>query len=166
MKKLLVFTIDDISDFINEVNRKDKSFLLQFAGAGYTYPLTSDQLKINLEDRSFRLFKFTNTSDNTTLGYCQLTRIDLEKKKASIGRVLICDEFRGKGYSLLMIEQLLSYAKTLLGPGKLSLRVFDFNKPALQCYLKLGFQEVFREEKYFEIIDESWNCITMERQLS
>lgn len=163
LPKLKEFTIDDIPSLLHELRGTDSRFLIQYAGSGYSHPITSNQIVHNIEDDNHLLFKFVSDSNNTTLGYCQLTRINWHDKYASIGRVLIKEEFRGQGLSYPMLEQLIDYANQELKLEKLILRVFDFNSPAKKCYTKLGFKEIQNEDVFFKDIEETWNCITMER---
>lgn len=165
MHTLVKFNKNDIPQFINELRNTDSRFLIQFAGKGYRYPITFDQVNENLEDENYLLFKFISDSGQI-IGYCQLTRINWIEKCCSIGRVLINDNFKGHGYSYLMLEQLILHARNDLKFKKLSLRVFDFNIPARKCYTKLGFTIIKSENAYFENIDETWECITMERELN
>lgn len=159
-----IFTAADIPDFLSWFKNADARFLLQFAGSGYSYPLTADQINENIISNNHLLFKALEESDRI-IGHCQLTKIDMDTESASIGRVLIHSDFRGNGYGSLMLEDLIQYAKGVIGLKTLSLRVFDFNIPAFSCYQKLGFVESKREEKYFDVIDETWTCITMDKIL-
>lgn len=64
-----------------------------------------------------------------------------------------------------MLKQLITYTIKELSFRKLLLRVFDFNTPAIKCYTNLGFIEIKTDKVYFEEIQESWSCITMEKYL-
>lgn len=165
MPVLKEFTEDDIPTLLLKLRDVDSRFLIQLAGKGYKYPLTSKQILQNVEDKNHLLFKFVSDSDEVVLGYCQITKINWKDRCGSIGRVLVNEEYRGQGLSYLMLEQLIQYVNQELKFEKLVLRVFDFNTPAKKCYVKLGFSDIKTEEVYFEEIGESWNCITMEKHL-
>jgi RimJ/RimL family protein N-acetyltransferase len=163
MTELITFTEDQIPKFIKRVNSYNADFLVQFAGTGYSYPLTTDQLKSDMRNKNHLLFNFTVKSK--IIGHCQLTRINIENLTASVGRVLIYSEKRGKGYSSLMLKHLVKYSQEVIGLKKLTLRVFDFNIPAINCYQNLGFTEIIREEIFYDTLNETWNCITMEKSI-
>ena len=165
IKELKEFTISDIPEFLEELKNIDDKFLLQMAGSSYSLPLTTDQIVRDLLSDDHLIFKFVNDEDNRVIGYCQLTRIVWKSQIASIGRVLIKNDFRNKGYSSKMLSGLMDYAKKELNIKTLLLRVFDFNTPALKCYKKLGFKEANTEKIYYTQIDETWNCINMRKIL-
>ncbi len=165
MEELKEFKKEDIPDYLNELRETDPKFLLQMAGSGYTFPLTSDQIEKDIKNSNHLLFKFVKNPESLILGYCQLTKINWKSQSASIGRVLINKNHLKQGYCFKMIYQLIHHCKNELNFNKLYLRVFDFNKPAISCYEKLGFIEVKREVTYYQQIYESWNSITMEKEI-
>ncbi|MGL1892811.1 MAG: GNAT family N-acetyltransferase [Spirochaetaceae bacterium] len=162
--KLKLFKQTDIQEFLGLISNIDEKFLLQFAGPRYSFPLDETQLKDSLNDPTYILFKAIN-EDDKMVGHCQLMRIDLINKTASIGRVFVANKKQGLGYGTKMLKLLLDYAKNELDLERLSLRVFDFNVWAIKCYIKLGFIEVNAET--FEAIkfNEKWECITMNYNL-
>lgn len=79
------------------------------------------------------------------------------------GYVIVDAAKRGKGYGKRMLELGLEYAFKILKAGKVTIGVFENNKPAYHCYKALGFQEVRQEE--YEVIkfrDEEWKVIELE----
>lgn len=81
------------------------------------------------------------------IGCLGLSNIDLEKKKAEIGRLIIKDKYRRKGYAKEAILLVKKYAFEELKLKQLFLRLFEKNKPALNLYKKLGFREVKNKER-------------------
>ncbi len=155
------FTTTDIPELLDWIKDTDAMFLMQFAGPKYRYPLDKEQLLETLHDNTFLVFKAIEQETNKMVGHCQLMRIDLDSKTASIGRVLIKPEKRGFGYGSEMLEQLVKYSKKNLKLKHLNLQVFDFNKSAYKCYLKYGFIESKRENLFFNNIKKTLTCITM-----
>ncbi len=162
MIKLARFTQDDIPQLLSWLTDADAEFLIQFAGRNFKYPLTEQQLLLTMEEQNSILFKPVDPKSNIPIGHCQFLRIDKKEKSASIGRVFIRDAYRGKNYGFELIESMKFFGKERLGLKKLSLRVFDFNIPAINCYRKSGFKEVKKELQFYQTIQKEWCCITME----
>jgi RimJ/RimL family protein N-acetyltransferase len=159
---LETFEKEDIPELLDWMKDSDAEFLIQFAGPKYRFPLDEKQLLNTLYDKSILVFKAIDETTGATIGHCQLMKIDLPNKSASIGRVLIKPDRRNLGYGYTMLKELISYATSVFKLNQLSLRVFDFNQSAIRCYLKLGFVESKRENVVFQEINKTWNCITME----
>ena len=164
---LKTFEKKDIPALLDWIKGSDAEFLIQFAGSKYRFPLDEKQLLDTLYDKRILVFKaIDETKTGVMIGHCQLMKIDLPNKSATIGRVLIKPDKRGLGYGYAMLKELINYATSVLKLKHLNLRVFDFNQSAIRCYLKLGFVESKREEVFFPAINQTWNCITMEYHIS
>jgi len=156
------FEKKDIPELLDWMKDSDAEFLIQFAGPKYRFPLDEKQLLNTLYDKSILVFKAIDKTTGAIIGHCQLMKIDLLNKSASIARVLIKPDKRGLGYGYTMLKELINYAKSVLKLKQLKLRVFDFNQSAFRCYLKLGFVESKRENVIFPTINQTWNYITMD----
>ena len=65
-----------------------------------------------------------------------------------------------------MLQLGLKYAKEIYGAKKVSLGVFENNKPAYYCYKAVGFKDVVQEElETYPILGEDWKCLVLEMQL-
>lgn len=162
MVKIEKFNQKDISSLLKWLEGTNDRFLYQFAGPKYHFPLTEQQLIQTIETKEFMPFKAIDLNSQEIVGHCQFIRVNNENNSASIGRLLINPDYRGKGYGTMMIKEMIRYAEDVLNLKKLELRVYDFNKSAIKCYKNIGFIE--REENIIEIkeFDEEWTCITME----
>lgn len=151
------FDIHDAPELI--ANIKDKRSLLQFAGPMYSFPLTADQLEIDLSDENRTLFKIIDGENQNTIGHAQ---IFLKEKTFLLGRILIWDENnRGKGYGKKVMQELLKYGFSNFNRELAELNVYDWNTGAIECYKKVGFSidpEVKNEAK---IDNETWVSINM-----
>jgi RimJ/RimL family protein N-acetyltransferase len=163
---LKTFEKKDIPELLDWIKDSDVEFLIQFAGPRYRFPLDEKQLLDTLYDKSFFVFKAIDKTTGAMIGHCQLMRIDLDNRSASIGRALIKQDNRGLGYGYAMLKEVINYATSILKLKQLRLRVFDFNKSAFRCYSKLGFVESKRENVVFQEINKTWNCITMDYTIS
>ncbi|MDM1556200.1 MULTISPECIES: GNAT family N-acetyltransferase [Chryseobacterium] len=154
------FHIDDASALI--ANIKDKRSLLQFAGPMYHFPLTEDQLTMDLSDENRTLFKIVDEENQNTIGHAQ---IFLKEKTFLLGRILIWDENnRGKGYGKKVMYELLKYGFSNFNRELAELNVYDWNTGAIECYKKVGFvidPNIINEVK---IDDETWVSINMKIQ--
>ncbi|MDE4944932.1 GNAT family N-acetyltransferase, partial [Francisella tularensis] len=67
------------------------------------------QIKQTMDINSNLLFNVLDDEDNS-IGHCQIIRLDQAKKKASIGRLLIYEEYRAEGLGKLMRNKLFEFA--------------------------------------------------------
>ena len=156
------FEKSDIPELLGWLEQTDAAFLIQFAGPRYIFPLDAEQLEKTLAEPDLLAFKARALEGRQVAGHCQLLGINREKATATIGRVLVKPESRGKGYGEAMMRRLLQYAHEELRLSQLDLKVFSFNTAAFSCYQKLGFKETGREEVVFPRIKQTWCRITME----
>jgi len=163
---LKTFEKKDIPELLEWMKDSDAEFLIQFAGSKYRFPLDEKQLLDTLYDKSILVFKAIDETTGAMIGHCQLMRLDMPNNSATIGRVLIKPDKRGLGYGYAMLKKLINYTTSVLKLNHLNLRVFDFNQSAIRCYSKLGFVELKREEVFFQEINQTWNCITMDYPIS
>lgn len=76
------------------------------------------------------------------IGQISLYKIDLEKRKAEFGRLLIGEPAaKRKGIAKKATEILLDYAFTNLGIKTIQLEVLPGNSPAILLYEKCGFTQ-------------------------
>lgn len=123
---------------------KGLDFLRQWAGpSAYSYPLTEEQLKTRLEYSKRRQSDFVMyeiiLDRKTMIGTVELFAIDRETLRATMGRFLISEEYRDKGYGQETIKALFRLAKDHYKIEELRLNVFEFNVAAQKCYEKAGF---------------------------
>ena len=145
MKKKIIIRIMPLkkkdADCIVAWNKdRGADFLTQWAGRGYRYPLTEEQITVRLGISAGTDYKiFGIILDGTIIGTVELMKIDFVAKRASIGRFLVDPAETGKGYGTEALQLFVKNVFTELPVDTLELNVFDFNKAAIRCYQKTGF---------------------------
>jgi RimJ/RimL family protein N-acetyltransferase len=162
--KLHTFKESDFSQLIAAV--PDARFLLQWTGPRYTYPLDVSQLKDTLakttgEQPTFKVFKAFRSDTSETVGHIQLMDIDYSSARCVLGRVLIFQDHRGKGFGKAMVSLAVKDAFEKLGLNEISLNVFDFNKSAIATYKSIGFIDYQLKTGALTFQNETWNIIKM-----
>lgn len=147
-------------EFIESVNRgKDENFLHQWAGPDcYTFPLTSEQIRKRLIHTEDTLF-FAILNDGRMIGNVELASINNQDKSCRVCRFLIDEKNRNNGYGREALNQLLDIAFGRLKLDKVLLTVFDFNKNAIACYKKAGFEMIEQVQR-----PNGWKAIIMEKK--
>ena len=162
--KLQPFYESDFQQLIVEI--PDARFLLQWAGPKYTFPLDSSQLSDTLvnaigEKPFFQVFKAIKSDTSATVGHIQLMNIDYNSGVCVLGRVLIFQKFRVNGFGKAMVCAAINIAFEDLKLAEVTLKVFDFNTPAISLYKSIGFCDSKFEKGARQFQNENWNVITM-----
>ena len=63
--------------------------------------------------------------------------------------------------SVEMVENAAEFAFNIIGVKEVTLTVYDFNKPAISCYKRSGFEEYRFKSKGRRFEDEYWDMIIM-----
>lgn len=164
MIELQRFKNSDVNDLIPII--ESKSFLIQWAGPVFTFPLTAEQLVDHLRAGESippkrRFFKALDTASEEAVGYVELDNIDRENGTASVCRVLVPPKHRGRGIAREMLRRILDIGFGEEGLRRIDLRVYAFNTPAISCYEKVGFQREGCLRKAQKVDDELWDVIPM-----
>lgn len=131
----------------------------------FSFPITEVQLSSYAcdFDRDPHACIFTALDEcGRPVGHCSFRKIDFVKGTAHMGFIITDPAARGKGYGKLMVNQALSFARSLLGLKKVTLGVYDCNLPARRCYETIGFTETDRAHEYTEFHKEQWEYFYME----
>jgi RimJ/RimL family protein N-acetyltransferase len=149
---------DKILSWIND----EITFYKWSAGILGEYPITKERFGFITS-----LMAFTAVNENDDLvGFFTMRRPTERYDELRFGFVIVDPEKRGKGYGKDMLLSGIDFAKNNYGAKKISIGVFENNKPAYACYKSIGFKDVVLEEKekYF-ILGEVWNCLELEMNL-
>lgn len=112
--------------------------------SAFSHPWIKKSFLEELENPHARYFVLY--SDNEIIGYAGLWHI---LDEGHITNIAIRKDFQGKGLSLLLMDELISYMKK----NKLSfltLEVRESNEKARRLYEKYNFSEVGRRKNYYE----------------
>lgn len=131
-----------------------------------TYPLTAEAMNryYGSEQENDRIWGMTAFDDAGVVGHFTMRFPHAGSfNEVRLGFVIVDDQKRGRGYGKEMISLAVRYAFDFVKANKVSLGVFENNRPALQCYRACGFDIVRRDppESYL-CMGEVWNCIEME----
>ena len=145
---------------------KSKEFMVQWAGPIFEYPLTEQQLN-NYRDGmptnppGRKIYSVFNADTDEHIGHIELNDIDLQNNSAKICRVLIGNEYIGKGYGKEIVKAIIKLGFEDLQFHRIDLRVFDFNTSAVKCYESVGFvhEGILREAR--KVDNEYWNLLQM-----
>ena len=165
MIKLRYFEPADFKQLIDWVETPE--FMLQWAGPSFVFPLTEFQLQEYLKDANQEhsaafIYSAVDKETGKLIGHISLTRIDRNNRSARIGRVLVGDQnVRGQGVGRQMMTEVLKVAFDELNLHRVSLGVFDFNKSAISCYEKVGFQKEGLLRDYQKMDEEFWSLWEM-----
>lgn len=143
MIELVALRENNLDKIVGYNRDKGGDFLHQWGGVAYHYPLTEEQLRtrLALSGRKKSYFEmFEIILDKTEMiGTMELFNIDRETRRATMGRFLIAEEYRGRGYAGQALKAMFRIAKNLYHIEELRLNVYEFNVNAQHCYEKAGF---------------------------
>ncbi|MDR1540887.1 MAG: GNAT family N-acetyltransferase [Clostridiales bacterium] len=150
--EILPIEFSDIEEVLAWNEGKDLNFLAQWAGNGYNYPLTYEQvfgkiLKSRRRDGGCKVFKIILEEESVSrpIGTIELNEARMPRHSAMVCRYLLSEQHQGKGLGTLALMVLVKMAFFDMGYKMLRLKVFEYNKPAIRCYEKAGFRIVDRD---------------------
>lgn len=161
MIELIPFTRDHFTFLKTWLNSTSPAFLMKWGGATFQYPLSDEQLETyivgaNLQDSDSYIFTVIEMKSRQFIGHVALRKIDYTHHSARVGKLLIANEQdRGKGYTPIILDQVLLFAFETLYLHRVTLGVFDNNPRAHKVYQKYGFSDegFFRD---FRLVDNKY----------
>jgi len=143
MIKLIRASKQDIKNLSNWLPDDDAVF--QWTGDILSAPFNSDEYFQYIQQHSNApkpviSFSALEIKSNEVIGHIDLDYIDKAKNhNATIIRVLVKPELRNQGVGKKMLNLVLDFAFNALNLYRVELKVFDFNKQAINCYEQSGF---------------------------
>ena len=149
--RLRSFELSDLDEIMKHWNNMELRNLL--GGADQGPASRNDEegfIKRTWENRKERkafTLAVETIADNKLIGGTSLFNINWTNRSAMTGISIYNPKYRGKAYGQESMNLMLSFAFQNLNLNRVELGVFDFNKRAQKCYLKVGFKEVGRRRK-------------------
>jgi RimJ/RimL family protein N-acetyltransferase len=135
--------------------------LLRWAGPGFSFPLTLDQLELHLASAGERRRILKGVwPPGEMVGHVELAVLP-EHEVASVGRVLVAPDLRGRGIGTALMREVVRLGFDGLGLHRLELSVFDFNLPAIRCYERVGFRREGLAREARKGSNGYWNVVRM-----
>ena len=135
MLNLQPFTNKDFERLISWLNSEKE--LVQFAGPKFTYPLTISQLEDYVTKDGLMPKTVVDTKSGEVIGHCEL---NFTNEFPRLGKILIGNKsYRGKGLGKQLVELMITEIKQIKPTEKVELRVYEWNKNAVDLYTKKGF---------------------------
>lgn len=133
---------------------KDADFLMQWAGLGFTYPITEEQIMKDAAEVSRAAFAVL--SQEKMIGTIALMRVNEETGSGYIGHYLLDPCEMDKGHGTEIMREFIQMCFGILKLKELTLRVYDYNIGAIRCYEKNGFSELEREK-----LNNGWSVLLL-----
>ena len=145
------------ADTIISWSQDERGFYQWSAGVMGDYPIT--QKEFEFVDS---LMAFTAFEEEKKIGFFTLRNPGDNMYELRIGFVILNPEERGQGKGKEMLKLALKYAFEIYGADRVSLGVFENNKPAYYCYKAVGFEDAILDEtETYQVHYEEWKCIEM-----
>ena len=139
MIRLEKFTKSDYDRLIQWTTNEKVTFV--FSGGIFDYPITHEQLDEYSSVKNRIVYRVIELETNTVIGHAEFNDFNKKNRSSRICRVLIGDEAnRGKGYGTLLMKELIRIGFEELKLHRIDLGVHEFNKRAIRCYQKCGFE--------------------------
>jgi RimJ/RimL family protein N-acetyltransferase len=159
------FTEADIDRLIGWIQSPE--FLLQWGGSGFRFPLDRRQVLFHLAksmevppDRL--IYRAVNEDTGEVAGHGEILAIDTYDRCATLGRILVgSPQARGQGLGEQIVRELVTICFQELRLHRVSLRVYDFNRAAIRCYEKAGFQQEGLHREVHRTGKDYWSVYTM-----
>jgi len=155
------------SDFSRLIGWIDSSeALVLWAGpTQFTFPLSVEQLHAycaESEGEFPRRRIFTAIDERGGVcGHVEIGAIDRTNGTATLCRVTVSPEHRGKGLCVPLVRAALSAGFGELNLRRLELRVFGHNQAAIRCYEAAGFVREGLLRRAQKVGDAVWDTVVM-----
>jgi len=137
--------------------------IVQWGGPQLRYPLDEDQMQAMLAEGKSNppaRLCWMAAQDEEITGHAQLA-FDWRNGNATLGRVAIAPEMRGRGYAVPMLELFLAEAFHYPKIMRLELNVYTFNEAAIRTYERLGFVHEGTRRSSAVVGNERWDTSIM-----
>lgn len=158
--RLRGYTKEDLP-LVREYCNEEKTIQLSTFSIPFPFRL-EDQEKWyeSISPKSNNQYEFAIESKDKELyiGGCSIHDIDTKNRVAILG-IFLGKKYTGKGYGTDALRILVDFCFNEVNVNKIKVNVFSFNKIAIHCYEKIGFnkegilrEELFRKGRYHDVI--------------
>lgn len=152
---------DDLPHVLTWLGDSETSFV-QWGGSAFGWPIDQDRLAKHFAEAELPHKRvYTAIEKQQPVGHVELVGISTWQERASIGRVLINPDQRGRGLARSMVAQVMVIAFNELKVHRLDLSVAEFNAPAIRVYERLGFVREGLTREGRRAGDRRWSSIQM-----
>jgi RimJ/RimL family protein N-acetyltransferase len=120
------------------------------------------ELLQNLLQGNNKIFGIVDKGDDQLIGSCGLHDIDYINGGALFGIFIGEKSYHNKGYGLEATNLVLDFGFNILNLFNIYLIVYSYNISAIQCYKKVGFQEIGRRRQIRQINGKRYDIIYMD----
>ena len=99
--------------------------------------------------------------ESEVIGHIELGLINKPNGTASICRVFLDHEWRGRGICKEMVRRVLEIGFEQLNLRRIDLRVYAFNQAAVSCYEHAGLVREGVLRKALRVGDQFWDTVNM-----
>ena len=162
--RLRQFGLTDFQRLIGWIDSNES--LVVWAGpAQFRFPLSMDQLQAYCAESGGgtprkRIFAATDEQCEVC-GHIELGAIDAINQTATLCRVMVSPERRGKGLCVPMVRAALRIGFEEMGLRRVELRVYAHNLSAIRCYEAAGFVKEGYLRKAQKVGDALWDTVVM-----
>ena len=162
--KLVRLRAFDSSDLMKCQDYANDYEVMRGASGAILYPSTVDDAARAMNgNTSYSAgeyqFALETREEKKFIGQCGFVKINWKNRTGELAILIGERDFRGRGYGADAIETLCRFGFQELNLRKIKANVFDFNRAAVRCYEKCGFeregilkQEIYREGAYHDVI--------------
>lgn len=139
-------SLDDVERYTEWVNDLEIGQFVLFSST--VFDVSKERVALQqLMDNSI-IFAIVEKDTNKVIGNCGLHLVNNVHRHAQFGIFIGEKTYWNQGIGGEATRLILDYGFNIMNLNNISLEVVDYNKRAIKCYEKVGFQYVGRRRKY------------------
>jgi RimJ/RimL family protein N-acetyltransferase len=134
--------LEDVEQYTEWLNDLEVSLHLGMRTLPLSREKEREMLERILKDEHSHVFAIVDRKADKLIGNCGLHNVDSVHRSAEFGIFIGDKSFWNRGYGEDATRLMLDYGFNLLNLKNIMLSVLDFNRRAVRCYEKCGFQTI------------------------